>query len=150
MSEFPLARSLSDGSRALNAFDCFCYDYDDGDNNIDDVSKFIRLGCQCIVHYHCLSQYVRGKLGDRLIMSLNGISCPYGKECKSFKTLDEVGGDDTKIYYITTDDLDTIVDYGLKHPKLQRYLDEHGCKALTHEEVNGLREWIDERRRYTI
>ena len=77
-------------------------------------------------------------------MSLNGISCPYGSECQSFKTLDEVGGDDTKIYYITTADLDTIVYYGMSHPKLQQYLDEHECEALTHEEVSGLREWIEQ------
>jgi hypothetical protein len=76
-------------------------------------------------------------------MSLNGISCPYGSECKSFKTLDEVDGDDTKIYYITTTDLDTIVDYGTNHPKLQQYLDEHECTALTHEEVEGFRVSIE-------
>jgi len=83
-------------------------------------------------------------------MSLNGISCPYGSECKSFKTLDEVDGDDTKIYYITTTDLDTIVDYGTNHPKLQQYLDEHECTALTHEEVEGLRIWIEEERKRVI
>ena len=150
MSSFAFTRSLSEGTRQSNAYYCFCNDCDDGDNDINDVSKFVRLGCTCISHYHCLIQYVRYKLGDRISMSLNGISCPYGSECKSFKTLDEVDGDDTKIYYITTTDLDTIVDYGTNHPKLQQYLDEHECTALTHEEVNGLRLWIEEERERLI
>ena len=54
MSEFALARALSDGARQANEYHCFCYDCDDGDNDIDDVSKFVRLGCRCVLHYHCL------------------------------------------------------------------------------------------------
>ena len=149
MASFQLTRELSDGARKAQTFYCYCYDCDDGDNAINNTSKFLRLGCKCILHYHCLIQYVRYKVGDRLSMSLNGISCPYGIECKSFKTLDEVGGDDTKIYYITTADLDNIVDYEMNHPELQKYLDEYDCKALTHEEVNGLKQWIEEERNET-
>jgi len=143
MSSFGLSRQLSDGSRESKLFYCYCKDCDDGDNDINNVSKFIRLGCKCIVHYVCLIQYLRYKLGDRLTMSLNGISCPYGTECMSFKTLDEVEGDDTLIYYITINDIDNIVDYGLNHNELQQYLIENDCEALTHKEVNDLREWIE-------
>jgi len=146
MAAFAFTRALSDGTRDAKDYYCYCYDIDDGDNDINDTSKFVRLGCQCISHYHCLIQYIRSKLGDRLTMSLNGISCPYGVDCKSFKTLDEVDGDDTKIYYITTADLDNIVDYGINHPNLQSYLDEHECKALTHEEVDDLRTWINDQK----
>ena len=74
MSSFDYTRGLSDGTRQSNAYYCYCYDCDDGDNDINDVSKFVRLGCTCISHYHCLIQYVRSKLGDRISMSLNGIS----------------------------------------------------------------------------
>jgi len=145
MSTFGLTRQLSDGSRELNLYYCYCGDCDNGDNDINSgISKFVRLGCKCVLHYVCLIQYLRYKLGDRLTMSLNGIACPFGSECRSFKTLDEVGGDDTLIYYITTDELDNIVAYGINHSKLQEYLDENDCKPLTHEEVNDLRKWIDD------
>ena len=145
-SLFPTARSLSDGTREAKEYYCYCYDISDGDNNLNEVSKFVRLGCRCILHYHCLIKYIRYKLGDRLSMSLNGISCPYGIECKTFKTLDddEVRGDDTKIYYITTKDLDNIVDYGINNPKLHQYLAKNGCDPITHGEVNDLKDWIDE------
>jgi len=143
---FPFTRELSDGTREEKGYYCFCYDCDDGDNDINNTSKFVRLGCTCITHYHCLIQYVRYKLGDRLSMSLNGISCPSGSDCKSFKTIDDVGGDDTKIYYITTVDLDNIVDYGTNHPDLKKYLDENNCEKFTHEEVNDLRKWIEEQK----
>ena len=150
MTSFALIRQLSDSTRKNNSFYCYCYDYNDGDNDINNTSKFIRLGCNCILHYHCLIQYIRSKLGDRLSMSLNGISCPYGSECKSFNTLDEVGGDDTKVYHITVNDLDNVVDYGSNHLELQKYLDENDCKPLTYEEVNGLKQWIEERRNEVI
>jgi len=150
MSSFGLARALSDGTREASKFDCFCGFIDDGDNAINDTSKFVRLGCQCISHYHCLNHYIRSKLGDRLTMSLNGISCPYGGVCKSFKTLDEVAGDESQIYYINMIDLDNIVDYGLSHPELQQYLDENDYKPLTHEEVNNLRTWIDEQKNKSV
>ena len=140
MPQFALTRALSYDGRAANEYHCFCMDCDDGDNDINDVSKFVRLGCRCVLHYHCLVQYVRSKLSDRLTMSLRGISCPYGSECKSFKTLDDVHGDDALIYYITTDDLDNIVDYGSNHPILKKHFNDTGCKELTHEEVNGLRQ----------
>ena len=126
-ASFPLTRQLSDNSRISNTFYCFCRDYDDGDNDNCNTSKFVRLGCQCIIHYHCLIQYIRSKLGDRMTMSLNGISCPYGNECKSYQILDKVNKDETKIYYITTTDLDNIVDYCKRHPELKRYLAENDC-----------------------
>lgn len=110
----------------------------------DDISMYLRLGCKCIIHYHCLIMYLQTKIGDRLSMSLKGISCPYGSSCRSFLTLDEVGGDETKIYYITMEDLDNIVDYGISHPNLHQYLDIYSCDDLTHEEVTGLKEWIRE------
>jgi hypothetical protein len=143
MSSFSLTRQLSENSRTSNQYYCYCLDCDSGDSDSSSTSKFVRLGCGCILHYVCLIQYLRSKLGDRLTMSLNGIACAYGSECKSFKTLDEVGGDDTKIYYINIIDLDNIVDYSIIHPELQQYLNENDCKALTHEEVNGLKEWIE-------
>jgi hypothetical protein len=62
-----------------------------------------------------------------MTMSLNGISCPYGNECKSYQILDKVNKDETKIYYITTTDLDNIVDYCTRHPELKRYLAENDC-----------------------
>ena len=74
MSSFPTTRQYS---RSANEYYCYCKDCDDGDNDINEVSKFVRLGCTCILHYHCLIQYIRSKLGDRISMSLNGISCPY-------------------------------------------------------------------------
>ena len=145
MATFGLARGLSDGSRELNLYYCYCGDCDNGDDDISSgISKFVRLGCRCVLHYVCLIEYLRHKLGDRITMSLNGIACPFGSECCSFKTLDEVEGDETLIYYITTDDLDNIVAYGINHSKLQEYLDENDCKALTHEEVNDLRKWIED------
>jgi len=121
MSQFALTRALSYDGRTAKDYHCFCFDCDDGDNDINDVSKFVRLGCRCVLHYHCLVQYVRSRLGDRLTMSLSGISCPYGGECKSFKTLDEVHGDESLIYYITTNDLDNIVDYGSNHADLKKH-----------------------------
>ena len=78
MSQFALTRALSYNGRAAKEYHCFCMDYDDddGDDNADDngdddvkSTKFIRLGCQCVLHYHCLVQYVHSKLGDRLTMS---------------------------------------------------------------------------------
>ena len=148
MPQFALTRALSYDGRAANEYHCFCMDCDDGDNDINKVSKFVRLGCRCVLHYHCLIQYVRSKLGDRLTMALRGISCPYGGECKSFKSLDDVHGDEALIYYITTDDLDNIVDYGSNHPDLKKPLKDSECKELTHEEVNGLRQWIEEQQQH--
>ena len=151
MSVFPLIRGVSYPTRDSKGFYCFiCRDYESGDNDSNEVSKFVRLGCRCISHYHCLIQYIRSKLGNRLKISLNGISCPYGKECKSYKTLDDVGGDETKLYYITTTDLDIVVDYGRNNPKLKENLDENDCEELTHEEVNDLRKWLEEKREIKI
>jgi len=47
MSSFACTRGLSDGTRQSNQYYCFCFDFDDGDNDINDVSKFVRLGCTC-------------------------------------------------------------------------------------------------------
>ena len=43
MSSFALTQQLSDESRISKSFYCFCYNYDDGDNEIGSTSKFVRL-----------------------------------------------------------------------------------------------------------
>ena len=137
---------LSCDSREAHAFECgICCNCSDGDSDLSSTSKFVRLCCSCVLHYSCLIAYIRSKLGDRQSITLQGVSCPYGCECKSFKTLEGATGDQTEQYYITVNDLDSIVDYGMSHPELKQYLDKNDCKELTHEEVSGLREWIEER-----
>ena len=44
MSSFAFTRQYS---RSSNEYYCYCRDCDDGDNDINDVSKFVRLGCTC-------------------------------------------------------------------------------------------------------
>lgn len=117
---------------------CFCGD----DDNNDNRENTLRLGCRCIVHYGCLITYIYSKLNDRLTMSLNGISCPYGSDCAHSKE----ASDSAVIYYITLDDLDNIVDYGINHPDLKKYLEEYSCKELTHDAVDQLRLWITEQK----
>lgn len=104
----------------------------------------MRLGCGCVIHYHCLIQYIKFKIGDRLTMSLRGMSCPYGSECKSFETLE----DESK-YFITTDDIENIYQYGLEHPQLTISLEENEVTPLLFEEVEGFKKWIEERKQVT-
>lgn len=140
MSSFALTQQLSDESRISKSFYCCCYNYDDGDNEIGSTSKFVRLGCQCIIHYDCLIQYIHNKFDkDRTCgISNNGINCPYMKECKSFKTLDE---DMSLFYNISFDDIENIITYGLTHePELKKYLEE--CN-LTIERVNEIKLWLN-------
>ena len=114
------------------------------DEMVVDAALYIRLGCRCVLHYHCLVQYLHHKINDRLTMSLFGISCPFGSSCKSHITIQEVT-DESKIYYITMADLDNIVDYcALQHPDLMRYLAASGCEKLSHEKVASLRQWIED------
>jgi len=138
MAAFPLARQLTasqgDGL-SLAKKNCFCLAFTD-----DTSNQFMRLGCGCVLHYHCLVQYLQHRMRDRIGMSLQGISCPYGAECKSFGSNDG----ESMIYHVTLDDLTNIVDYGSSHPDLRQYLDDIGCEALTHEQVNSLKEWIAE------
>ena len=129
MSSYFLARELSHSPDSER--NCFCGDIDDH----ADHSKFMRLGCKCVIHYHCLTQYLQFKLGDRNTMNLHGVCCPYGMACTSYKTVEDVHGDESLIYFITPLDLDNIVDYGSNHPSLQLYLDEAGCTCLTHDQV---------------
>ena len=151
---FAFTRQLSHGSKTY----CFCGEYDNDDNNSNDNNKnnndnndndndnngenSLRLGCRCIIHYGCLITYIYSKVNNRLTMSLNGISCPYGSDCKAINK--EVI--DSPVYYITLDDLDNIVDYGINHPNLKKYLNDYNCKELTHDVVNGLRLWITEQK----
>lgn len=122
----------------------FIGDLEVSDEMVVDPALFIRLGCRCVLHYHCLVQYLHHKINDRLTMSLFGISCPFGSSCKSHITIQEVT-DESKIYYITVADLDNIVDYcALQHPDLMRYLAASGCEKLSHEKVASLRQWIED------
>ena len=141
MAAFRLSRQLTlsqgDGL-SQSKKNCFCLDFTD-----DPSTLFMRLGCNCVIHYHCLVQHLQHSIGDRINMNLQGISCPYGGECKSLVSgSDDSGG----VYYVTLDDLDNIVEYGVSHPDLKGYLDEVGCEALTHEQVKLLKEWIDEQK----
>jgi len=138
MSSFALTQQLSDESRISKSFYCFCHNFDDGDNEIGNTSKFVRLGCQCIIHYDCLIQYIHHKFGDRTCgISNNGINCPYMKECKSFETLDK---DMSPFYNISFDDIENIITYGLSHdPELKKYLEE--CN-LTIERINEIKLWL--------
>jgi len=140
MSSFALTQQLSDESRISKSFYCFCYNYDDGDNEIGSTSKFVRLGCQCIIHYECLIQYINHRLLDRTCgISNNGINCPYMKECKSFQTLDQ-DICESSFYNISFDDIENIITYGLSHdPELKKYLEE--CN-LTIERINEIKLWL--------
>lgn len=142
MSEYPTCRGLSDAGRLYGDYNCFCHDSNDSDSN--NEGKFMRLGCRCVLHYHCLIQHIRFILGERSKMSLYGMPCPYGRECKSLQETM------SRVYYITTNDLDEIVEYGKNHSNLERYLSDSNCRALTRDEVSGLREWIEERRKTTF
>ena len=113
MAAFRLSRQLTlsqgDGL-SQSKKNCFCLGFTD-----DPSTLFMRLGCNCVIHYHCLVQYLQHRIGDRRNMNLLGISCPYGGECKSLSGSDDSGG----VYYVTLDDLDNIVEYGVSHPDLK-------------------------------
>lgn len=129
----------------MNDINCFCGDLALDKEDAIDPALYMRLGCRCVLHYHCLVQYLHYKIDDRLTMSLRGICCPYGSSCKSYHTLQEVNNDESRIYYITVTDLDNIVDYcNLQHPTLKRYLAENEYEELSHEKVASLRQWIEE------
>lgn len=135
-------RALSEeGIKEQHQPNCVCLEFAD---SISDRYMFIRLGCQCVIHYHCLTQYVRHKIGDRATISLSsGISCPYGTECKSLE-------DESKNkYFIAIDDLQNIYQYGLEHPQITSYLKENDINALSYEEVEGLKQWIEEQKQIT-
>ena len=104
---------------------------------------FIRLGCGCVIHYHCLTRYVRHKIDDRSTMSLSGMACPYGIECKSFKTLED---ESKNTYFITIEDLENIYNYHIEHPS---YLKDNEVNPLSYEEVEGLKKWIEEQKQVT-
>ncbi len=142
---FALARQISDEGISMNDINCFCGDLALDKEDAIDPALYMRLGCRCVLHYHCLVQYLHYKIDDRLTMSLCGICCPYGSSCKSYHTLQEVNNDESRIYYITVTDLDNIVDYcNLQHPTLKRYLAENEYEELSHEKVASLRQWIEE------
>lgn len=104
---------------------------------------FIRLGCGCVIHYHCLIRYIKFKIiHDRRTISLNGISCPYGTECK-------LEDESKKKYFITTDDLENIYHYGIENPQVITYLKENDIDLLSYEEVEGLKKWIEEEKLVT-
>ncbi len=145
---FALARQISDEGICNDELNCFCGDLAFNDETIVDAALYMRLGCKCVLHYHCLVQYLHYKIDDRLTMSLYGISCPFGSMCKSYCSLQEVNNDESKIYYITVTDLDNIVDYcALQHPTLKRYLAENNYDELSHQKVASLRQWIEEEKR---
>ena len=141
---FVLARQISEEGISNDELNCFCGDFSVNCTNVEDSALYLRLGCRCVIHYHCLVQYLHYKINDRVTMSLFGIGCPYGDSCKSFQSLQEVNNDESKIYYITIEDLDNIVDYcKLLHPDLKRYLIENNYEELSHEKVHSLRQWIE-------
>jgi hypothetical protein len=90
-----------------------------------------------LVHYHCLISYIRSKLEDKaaLLSSLkkeaqNGILCPYtlAGECGA-------AADHGERYYMTAQDLNSLVSFGIENGKV-----EH----LTLEEVDKFRRWMNE------
>ena len=123
-------RSASGGEEK----DCFCF----SDDKVGRGAGDLRLGCMCLVHYHCLVSYIRSSLGDksRLMQVLNtsdddqttGIPCPYysphGNQCKfsgvsaislnSFSTESVDRYESSKsIYFLTIEDLENLVTFGL-------------------------------------
>jgi len=120
-------------------YQCYCLDTDE---NCRDISMFIEQQCGCNLHYHCLVSYLHHQIGDRSNISVNGIVCPNGRECKSFKAIND-NNDENSSYYMTPVDLDNIVEYGCNHSNLKHYLDQNNCEELTHDAVN-IRCWFDE------
>lgn len=94
-----------------------------------------RLGCECIIHFHCFVSYLASRLDDRLTMALDGVACPYGDSCRS-------QGRGTP-YFVTLQDLDSVADASAAEA-LSRILADNQVDPLTHEQVQNLREWIGE------
>lgn len=94
-----------------------------------------RLGCECIIHFHCFTSYLASRLDDRLTMALDGVACPYGEGCQSHEN--------GTPYFITLQDLDSVADAGAT-VALSRVLADNQVEALTHEQVQNLRDWIGE------
>ena len=117
--------------------ECFCYDSDRLIGLRKDENCDIRLACYCGVHYDCLIKYIQVKIGDRLCMSLQGIECPYGRDCNQFVR----STNSNNYHYLSQADLHGFVDYGELHPELNESL---LCEPLTHQKVNDLANWIIE------
>ena len=50
---------------------CFCFE------KVENQVGHLRLECNCLVHYHCLVQYIRSKLTEQESTDQCGIACPY-------------------------------------------------------------------------
>jgi hypothetical protein len=89
--------------------------------------------------------YLQSKIGDRATMSVQGVVCPYGEDCRSYQAESSPPGR-SSAYFVTLEDLDNIVDY--RSPERAEALDallrENGTEPLTHEEVGELRAWLEE------
>ena len=55
---FALARQISDEGICMNDINCFCGDLAVDQENVIDPALYMRLGCMCVLHYHCLVQYL--------------------------------------------------------------------------------------------
>ena len=67
-----IIRQLSAGDHNAPAVDCYMCLEPVVRNDADSL----RLGCNCITHYHCLIAYLQEKIGDRSAMKNDGICCP--------------------------------------------------------------------------
>ena len=138
---FNLARQLSLQAEGAGELTCFCTE-PLGARAGDPVD--LRLGCGCAIHYHCLVAYLQSKIGDRATMSVRGIACPYGGDCRSHQA--EPSPDRSSVYFVTLEDLDNIVDYRTaeRAEALDALLQENETEPITHEDVGALRAWLEE------
>ena len=107
-------------------------------------SRDLRLGCGCLVHFACVTEYIRIALGDKEILkdatrgeSRPGIRCPY--YCAN---LCEYRGPGQ--YFMTAGDLARLVEYGEEHKDRLQGEGETSVPFLSLQEVEKLRLWLAE------
>ena len=131
---FPMIRQAS-GNEIR---DCFCSEQVGRVNWSSDL----RLGCRCMVHYFCIVRYVRLALGNKreLLHSIPegtdrpGILCPYSR----------AGSCARGPYFLTTADLQILVDYGIQHAArlAEESQENEDDRPLTVEEVEKLSRYL--------